>query len=79
MYRVLCRMTRRNFEVTHFSNSVFGDLDQAYFTQLARGKQAHQPQKRFSAVAEGLYIPKPPLTAIEARRRRGEIFISYKR
>jgi hypothetical protein len=62
-----------------FSDFVFGDLDQAYFTQLARGKQAHKPQKRFSAVSEGLYIPKPPLTGIEARRRRGEIFISYKR
>ena len=58
-----------------FSNFVFGDLKQAYFTQLARGKQKHQQNKRFSAIPENLYVPKPPLSAIEARERRGEIFI----
>lgn len=58
-----------------FSDFVFGDLEQTYFTQLAKGKQKRQPHKRFSAIPEGLYVPKPPLTAIEARERRGEIFI----
>ncbi len=58
-----------------FSDFVFGDLKQTYFTQLARGKQKHQLHKRFSAIPECLYVPKPPLTAIEARERRGEIFI----
>ncbi len=67
---------RRDGEIDMtFSNFVFGDLEQTYFTQLARGKQKRQPHKRFSAIPEGLYVPKPPLTAIEARDRRGEIFI----
>ena len=61
-----------------FTNFVFGDLQQDYFTQLAKGKEKMQPTKRFSAIPEGLYVPKPPLTAVEARERRGEIFITVR-
>jgi len=59
-----------------FSNFAFGDLKQDYFTQLAKGREKRQPKKRFSAIPEGLYVPKPPLSAVEARERRGEIFIT---
>ena len=58
-----------------FSSFVFGDLEQIYFTQLAKNKQKWQRHKRFSAIPEGLYVPKPPLSASEARERRGEIFV----
>ena len=61
-----------------FSNFVFGDLQQDYFTQLAKGKEKRQSSKRFSAIPEGLYVPKPPLSAVEARERRGEIFITVR-
>jgi len=58
-----------------FSNFVFGDLSQIYFTQLAKNKEKWHRHKRFSAIPEGLYVPKPPLSASEARERRGEIFV----
>jgi len=61
-----------------FSNFVFGDLQQDYFTQLAKGREKLQPEKRFSAIPEALYVPKPPLSAVEARERRGEIFITVR-
>ena len=66
-----------NVDMT-FSNFVFGDLEQDYFTQLAKGREKRQPHKRFSAIPEGLYIPKPPRSAVEARERRGEIFITVR-
>ena len=61
-----------------FTDFVFGDLKQDYFTQLAKGREKRQPKKRFSAIAEALYVPKPPLSAVEARERRGEIFITLR-
>lgn len=61
-----------------FKDFVFGDLKQDYFTQLAKGKEKRQLRKRFSAIPEGLYVPKPPLSAVEARERRGEIFITLR-
>lgn len=67
-----------------FKNFVFGDLKQDYFTQLAKGREKLQPKKRFTAlqagnaIPEALYVPKPPLSAVEARERRGEIFITLR-
>jgi len=61
-----------------FSDFVFGDLEQDYFTQLAKGKEKYQTGKRFSAVTEGIYVPRPPKSAVEARERRGEIFITVR-
>lgn len=66
-----------NIDMT-FTDFVFGDLKQDYFTQLAKGREKRQPKKRFSAIAEALYVPKPPLSAVEARERRGEIFITLR-
>lgn len=65
-----------------FSNFVFNDLEQIYYTQLARGKQKYKTQ-RFSAIPESiknngkvvLWVRKHPVTVQEARRRMGEIFV----
>ena len=62
-----------------FSGRTYGDEDQEYYTQLAKGSEKHDPKKRFTALPEGLMFPLPPLSAAEARSRRGEIFVPRKR
>jgi len=58
-----------------FSDFQFSDLEQEYYTQLAKGKEKNQPEKRFSAISESMYFPVPPKNATEARNRRGEFFV----
>lgn len=62
-----------------FTGRTYGDTNQEYYTQLAKGSEKHDPKKRFTALPEGLMFPIPPLSANEARSRRGEIFVPRKR
>jgi hypothetical protein len=62
-----------------FSGRTFGDTEQEYYTQLAKGSEKYDPKKRFTALPESLMFPLPPLNASEARSRRGEIFVPRKR
>jgi hypothetical protein len=61
-----------------FHDFKFGDLDQEFYTQLAKGKEQRQPEKRFSAIMESMLVPVPPRNATEARSRRGEYFMPRK-
>lgn len=58
-----------------FKDFKFSDLEQEYYTQLAKGSEKHHPHKRFSAISESMYFPIPPRNATEARNRRGEFFV----
>lgn len=61
-----------------FHDFKFGDLEQEYYTQLAKGPEKRQPEKRFSALMESMLVPVPPRNATEARSRRGEFFVFRK-
>jgi hypothetical protein len=61
-----------------FNDFKFGDLEQEYYTQLAKGPEKRQPEKRFSAMMESMMFPVPPRNASEARARRGEFFVHRK-
>ena len=61
-----------------FHDFKFGDLEQEYYTQLAKGPEKRQPDKRFSALMESMLVPVPPRNATEARARRGEFFVFRK-
>ena len=61
-----------------FHDFKFGDLEQEYYTQLAKGPEKRQPDKRFSALMESMLVPVPPRNATEARSRRGEFFVFRK-
>ena len=61
-----------------FNNFKFGDLEQEFYTQLAKGPEKRQPEKRFSAIMESMLVPLPPKNATEARMRRGEFFVPRK-
>ena len=61
-----------------FHDFKFGDLEQEYYTQLAKGPEKRQPDKRFSALMESMLDPVPPRNATEARARRGEFFVFRK-
>ena len=61
-----------------FHNFKFGDLEQEFYTQLAKGPEKKQPEKRFSAIMESMLVPIPPKNATEARSRRGEFFVHRK-
>ena len=62
-----------------FKGRTYGDVDQEYYTQLAKGSEKYDQKKRFTALPENLMFPLPPLNASEARSRRGEIFVPRKR
>ena len=64
-----------------FDDVIPNDLMQAYYTQLRKRRHERFTAKPKDEIQEGLYevyIPHPPNSVAEARKRMGEIFIRFK-
>lgn len=65
-----------------FNDVIVNDVMQIYYTQLhkrphERFTASEKPSEEESPIQE-VYIPKPPSSVAEARKRMGEIFIRFK-